>query len=988
MLSYKSNSISSVIPNRVTQNYPQFIEFMEAYYDWALMSTFEVKSVVGNFDIAEKVQTLETQLDQDIITVVESEESFVTNLNGSDTFIPEEGIWAYRPHTSPIPIRFNETNDYVFCEKVTNTISVFRGQTYYFENNTGYPFYIKFARTYGTDNQYSLVTNNGASSGSISFAPTEVYPDFLYFVTPFSDQIGVIKILDVPSEFTAVAAANASENSALGFSRIENVLLHTEYLYENYDKMLGTNVPNALFERFLQDYGLDRFFRNNFRQRRFFDNFVEFFRKRGSEDGIRFFFRNFFDESVTFDYPGERVLRVSESDYFSYDEMYVEAEFGEELIRNKVLLGQLSNASAVIEATKFIRGRNYYKLFLNADKRQGDFILGEPLLVVDDDDSSIQHDIRGSVLGTIEQINVIEPGNEYTIGETISNTYNVAGVTTTVSLTIEDITSTEINRIDIVTPGSGYVDNEKVYFPTPEKKLKFGAIVQPQISTGDTKYTSTTIALNIEDYTLYEPIDFTDAFFNFQGTFYDVIAWSGGSPDTITVESRTAVPVTPTVQSGQLIVLTVDDDNVTDPFYDTAGEFFHPNASKAKRGAVGAITTSGGSILDVEIVDPGAGYIKRPTTANGGVTIVTTSGAGAEIDVIGGGFGGLIELTRNNDIVGPEFNSNLVLDKGDDPDDNAVLEMRAGVHSKYGQFFESNEGFLSDQIYIHDSFFYQDYSYVIQSDLNLTEFAQLLKQLSHPAGMIFFNQFFLTRIFQQKLNDGSDIPNTQKTIYIEKSLYDLSLTGELTIALIDMLVNVYVHQLENTFHWASSTVLELESTYESLDDPTLSGTTASPYLTVSGYQDVILQSGTPIDRPTDETHFVSRMYTTVQETVSGVGSVSYTDTSSGEPFSQFQTMTGTGTNFLSTVAYEDMIYVVDETFFVQSVDSDTQLTVQRLNTSNVITFSDEPYLIGINRRTELDNARIIDVLYFGDTVSISGHLTDTWQEFLDTVYVT
>lgn len=982
MLSYKSNSISTIVPSKVSESYPQFIEFMESYYEWALLSTFLVKEVIGNFDIAEQVQSLQTELNREILTVVESERSFIVNLNGSDTFINDEGIWAYRPHTSPIPISFNELNEYVFCEKTTNDISIFRGQTYYFTNNTGAPFYIKSARSFGTSNQFPNITGNGASSGTITFTVSSVYPDFLYFVTPASGEIGTIRVLDVPSEFAESASANASSFSALGFSKIDNILFHTEYLYESYDKMVGLDVPNAMFERFLDGYGLDRFFKNNFKNRRFFDNFTEFFKKRGSEDGIRFFFRNFFDQTVSFDYPGERVLRVSDSDYFSYDEMYVRAEFGEELIRNDVLIGQLSNASATIEARKFLRGQDYYKLFLNADKRQGDFILGEPLLVLDNDDSSIQHNIEGRVLGTIEAINVIEPGNEYTSGSTISDTYTIAGVTTTVSLTVDAISSAEINRLNITNSGAGYETGDMVYFPTPEKRVEFGAIVQSQISPN-------TIAVDIEDYSLYEPIDFVGASFNIKGTFYDVIAWSGGSPDTITVESRTAIPVPPSVKAGQLIVMTADDDNVTDPFYDQSGTFFHPNRSVVKRGAYGRVTASGGAITDITMLEPGTGYIKRPTTANGGITIITTSGTGADINVIGQGFGGVVSVTREGDIVGPEFNSNLVLDKGGDPDDNAVLELVAGVHSKYGQFFESNKGFLSDEIYLHDSFFYQDYSYVIQSDLNLAEFGHILKQLSHPAGMIFFNQFFLTRIFRQRLNQGSDIPNAPKTIFIEKFLYTpFSMDANLTIAIQDMLVNVYTHQLRDTFHWASSSILELESTYQLLDDPTISGTTASPYLTVSGYQDVILQSGTPIERETDETHFVSRIYATVQETISGVGTISYSDTSSGEAFSQYQTMTGTGTSFFDSVAYDDMIYAVDETFYVRSVDSDTQLTVQRLNTSDVISFSDEPYTIGINRRTELDNARLIDVLYFGDTVTISGHLTDTWQDFLNTVYIT
>ena len=53
--------------------------------------------------------------------------------------------------------------------------------------------------------------------------------------------------------------------------------------------------------------------------------------------------------------------------------------------------------------------------------------------------------------------------------------------------------------------------------------------------------------------------------------------------------------------------------------------------------------------------------------------------------------------------------------------------------------------------------------------MNYKDFAYLLKKLAHPAGMIFFNEFFIIKSFQQKLNKGVATATKQWTINIHKT---------------------------------------------------------------------------------------------------------------------------------------------------------------------------------------------------------------------------
>jgi hypothetical protein len=88
-------------------------------------------------------------------------------------------------------INFRVTNAsntaYVIDLQSNPSLTLVRGNTYTFTLSlTGiYPFYIKTQPTLGTTNQYNTgVSNNGASTGTITFTVPQDAPDTLYYVNP------------------------------------------------------------------------------------------------------------------------------------------------------------------------------------------------------------------------------------------------------------------------------------------------------------------------------------------------------------------------------------------------------------------------------------------------------------------------------------------------------------------------------------------------------------------------------------------------------------------------------------------------------------------------------------------------------------------------------------------------------------------------------------------------------------------------------------
>jgi hypothetical protein len=55
-------------------------------------------------------------------------------------------------------------------------------------------------------------------------------------------------------------------------------------------------------------------------------------------------------------------------------------------------------------------------------------------------------------------------------------------------------------------------------------------------------------------------------------------------------------------------------------------------------------------------------------------------------------------------------------------------------------YWENNQGKLNSDKYIHDNYYYQEYSYEIQSRLSIDKYSDILKQVAHIAGTKLFGK--------------------------------------------------------------------------------------------------------------------------------------------------------------------------------------------------------------------------------------------------------
>lgn len=79
---------------------------------------------------------------------------------------------------------------------------------------------------------------------------------------------------------------------------------------------------------------------------------------------------------------------------------------------------------------------------------------------------------------------------------------------------------------------------------------------------------------------------------------------------------------------------------------------------------------------------------------------------------------------------------------------SASIQFNLGNKLKYPGYYNSNNGFLSDNIYLQDSFYYQIYSYVIKIDEVIQKYKSQVENTVHPAGLKLFGEYTINNSFE------------------------------------------------------------------------------------------------------------------------------------------------------------------------------------------------------------------------------------------------
>jgi uncharacterized protein YuzE len=480
-------------------------------------------------------------------------------------------------------------------------------------------------------------------------------------------------------------------------------------------------------------------------KRNLIKNIKQFYQSVGTEASVKFLFRILFNEDISLYYPTVDILRASDGKWQNDHIIKVtNSQQNDEIKRleGSEIYGFNSGARALVEKVKtYIASNGYYvaELFITQ------FDLMHPINRFQVNESVIGTSYDGyrfneRIYSIINDYEILVPGLSYVPGDNVEILSN-AGVDAFVL--VDEIQKGSIIGVEIINGGVGYAENEKIIFVS-----EFGLKGKAKITSVDENGSITGVDILNKGYS-YERLP--DIIFETE---------SGTGAELYPVSTNIgAIKKLKFISFG--VEYSNNDISSVNPFqnifvYDKFGDFFTNDEIQGE--------TSGAT-----------GTIRRISNNVYGVAINET------------------DFVEGETITGPNGTAKIYKQS------IAMINFMCGALGNYNGYFRNTDSFLNSNKFIQDSYYYQDFSYVINTTKDKSLWINPLKNTIHPAGSIVFGlmekgseiysisiggivspllnttEFYKFRFENQPQDDGflSDYGNTQISMYLDYYLYEL-----------------------------------------------------------------------------------------------------------------------------------------------------------------------------------------------------------------------
>jgi len=495
-------------------------------------------------------------------------------------------------------------------------------------------------------------------------------------------------------------------------------------------------------------------------KRRLIKSIRDLYISKGTRKGHELFFRLLFNEDATITYPNENMLRPSDGVWTTRRIMRVREISGDvgDLI-GQTVSGQTSGATGIPVSQIGIRENftDIVEIEIDGDTQTGTFQAGETVKgtsILTDQDVSFE---VYSIINGAEVSNADE-GQYYTVGEKVN--IGSAG-STTATAEVNSVGSGSVNDILIDNAGTGYAVNDAINFNnTGTDGTGVSAVVQ--VVGGAVAPESGDIleyGMEEDDHIVLE--DFTQSFMgdSYHGT-------------KIVLEEQTFTDLGVSNEAGSITDVRLINGGSGYVKLPVITSITTTNGSSAK---LLPISTSGiGSLQDVSITNFGFGYTQTPIFSPFRHCIIkNVSGTFTAGDALTAPVTGRVSsydatrqllslditnVSRTFDFDTVSFDSDSVSFDGETINvgdtittagasavvaqvDIATINPTVGsIATTTGEFLGERGKVSSDVMRIQDSFFYQDYSYVVKVGESINTWRNAIKRTVHPAGWAVFGE--------------------------------------------------------------------------------------------------------------------------------------------------------------------------------------------------------------------------------------------------------
>ena len=738
---FKKSIISSTkhtLPDFIIVDHPVYVEFINAYYKY--LQSAKVILTGTNYYLKQETNTINYVLDEN-----------------SDNILLEES-----------------TSDFVANEIIT-------GQT---SNATA----TVLVQTYDTNKSLYITSNNAFIEGERIVGGTSGAAAIISSYLP--NPVQSIQ------QFTSLVDTDSTLSSLLDKFR---------------DKFLES-IPNTLAEDVVK--------------KQLIKNVKDLYSAKGTEKAHKLFFRALFNESSDLIYPRERILKVSDGQW-STDSVIRVIENGTSDFTNLVgitvytltLAGEIQSSAYVTNVIRFREGATVItEISIDINSLQGTFTAGETIYGID---PTIDLEISASIKSIVTGVSVQDGGNYYNgtedlVFQTLGNNASAG--------TVSSVSQGSIDEVVILNGGTGYQINDTVVFNNTNTNgvgaaarvsvvggsvLLEDATASDNLSTeisniitetgtGDSTHDPGQSVVGSGDVLQYEDATFNNA----SGTPVDTNIQlnlqenqnnkllSETSEQTI-LESETFTNLGVPSESNEIRKVVLTNKGVGYSTLPTVSVQETSGRSGASLIAVSNQSPGIGSVQDVSMLSFGLNYDTVPTvslptniivknvtgTLTSGDTFTTVSGENGTIV----SFDSVLSILR----VSSDATSFPVADKITSASGaTAIVHFAnpASLQSSIGTIATTSGRYVTDRsrisevsIRLQDSYYYQDYSYVVKVGQSINVWRNSVKRAIHPAGWNVFGEIVISNSVTGSITRGNTflggVPGTEFSPIIFGSVF-------------------------------------------------------------------------------------------------------------------------------------------------------------------------------------------------------------------------
>lgn len=422
------------------------------------------------------------------------------------------------------------------------------------------------------------------------------------------------------------------------------------------------------------------------------------FTSKGTEESFKYLFRILYNKQVEISYPWDSVLKTSDGKWNQDISIFVEfpisvsqtqAEtIANSYVGNNIAINSSSlSISAYAKKVKFIRDRVYE---VSIDKRYyGKIEAGSTIT---------QNGVTSTLLNTTTGYEIISGGKGFSLGDLlVGNTISGSQVISQLIKVTKVDTDGAIQKISVISYNGGY-DEEFFLLASKQNVQTTAALLNLTVSGG-----TTIPALdnsNINNYSDYGHIINPD-YFPVENSF---LTCAG----TISVANGSKIVTGVNTKFNNNSTNSGFDVNVGDVLQTTAGTVIGTVASIQSTTQLTLVANASPARTSIAFRIPVISY--------------------ADPGYVGTNLRSFYEDTLNNS-------------SGTNTEDSALIKFNIGAVAKYQGYYVANDGFLSDDIRLQDSKYYQKYSYLLTVNEKLDNYRGYVNSYIHPAGVKGFAEY-------------------------------------------------------------------------------------------------------------------------------------------------------------------------------------------------------------------------------------------------------